>query len=79
MGRLIRLERAKGERYRALPRIVPRLCCKAHDHFADKDRSPANKARTRGRSLQLDLVDRLGEPVGDVVGLGAAIKELNYG
>ena len=76
MDRLIRLERGKGETYRALLKIVPRLCSKAHDRFADKDRSPINKAST-GRSLQMQLVDCVGEPVWDVVDIGAAIKELN--
>ena len=79
MDRLIRLERGKGERYRALQKIVPRLCSKAHDRFADKDRSPINKATTTGRSLQMQVVDCVGGPVWDLVDVGAAIKELNYG
>ena len=79
MDRLIRVEQAKGERYRALLKIVPRLCSKAHDHFADKDRSPINKASARGRSFQMQLVGCAGEPVLDLVDVGAAIKGLNYG
>ena len=79
MDRLIRVEQAKGERYRALLKIVPRLCSKAHDHFAAKDRSPVKKASSRGGSLRMRLVDCVGESVWDFLDVGAAIKELNYG